>query len=159
MSRSHIIKMVVSIALPLVIGAIAGLFTAQAIPDWYATLNRPSFNPPNWLFGPVWTALYFLLGISLFLIWKVDPSKERNLAILVFLLQLLLNFGWSFFFFYFKMIGLALVEISVLWISIVVMLILFYKIRPMAAYINVPYLLWVTFATILNAGYYILNRT
>jgi benzodiazapine receptor len=159
MSRSHIIKLVVSIALPLLIGAIAGLFTAQAIPDWYATLNRPSFNPPNWLFGPVWTALYFLLGISLFLIWKVDPSKERNLAILVFLLQLLLNFGWSFFFFYFKMIGLALVEISVLWISIVVMLILFYKIRPMAAYINVPYLLWVTFATILNAGYYILNRT
>jgi benzodiazapine receptor len=158
MSRSHIIKLVVSIALPLLIGAIAGLFTAQAIPDWYATLNRPSFNPPNWLFGPVWTALYFLLGISLFLIWKVDPSKERNLAILVFLLQLLLNFGWSFFFFYFKMIGLAFVEISVLWISIVIMLLLFYKIRPMAAYINIPYLLWVTFATILNAGYYILNR-
>jgi benzodiazapine receptor len=158
MSRSHIIKLVVSIALPLLIGAIAGLFTAQAIPDWYATLNRPSFNPPNWLFGPVWTALYFLLGISFFLIWKVDPSKERNYAILVFLLQLLLNFGWSFFFFYFKMIGLAFVEISVLWISIVIMLLLFYKIRPMAAYINIPYLLWVTFATILNAGYYILNR-
>jgi tryptophan-rich sensory protein len=148
----------VSIALPLGIGAIAGLFTAQAIPEWYATLNRPSFNPPSWLFGPVWTILYFLLGISFFLIWKIDPSKERNLAILVFLVQLLLNFGWSFFFFYFKMIGFALIEISVLWISIVVMLILFYRIRPMAAYINIPYLLWVTFATVLNAGYYILNR-
>jgi len=158
MSPSHMIKLVVSIALPLGIGAIAGLFTAQAIPDWYATLNKPSFNPPNWLFGPVWTTLYFLLGISFFLIWKIDPSKERNIAISVFLLQLLLNFGWSFFFFYFKMIGCALVEISVLWISIVMMLILFYKIRPIAAYINIPYLLWVTFATILNAGYYILNR-
>ena len=158
MGTSHIIKLVVSIALPLGIGAIAGLFTAQAVPEWYATLSRPSFNPPNWLFGPVWTILYFLLGISFFLIWKIDPGKERNLAILFFFLQLLLNFGWSFFFFYFKMIGFALVEISVLWISIVVMLILFYKIRPMTAYINIPYLLWVTFATILNAGYYILNR-
>jgi len=158
MSTSHIIKLAVSIALPLGIGAIAGLFTAQAVPEWYATLNRPSFNPPNWVFGPVWTMLYFLLGISFFLIWKIEPGKERNLAILVFLLQLLLNFGWSFFFFYFKMIGVALVEISVLWTSIVVMLILFYKIRPMAAYINIPYLLWVTFASVLNAGYYILNR-
>jgi len=158
MSTSHIIKLVVSIALPLGIGAIAGLFTAQAVPEWYATLNRPSFNPPNWVFGPVWTTLYFLLGISFFLIWKIEPGKGRNFAILVFLLQLLLNFGWSFFFFYFKMIGVALVEILVLWTSIVVMLILFYKIRPMAAYINIPYLLWVTFASVLNAGYYILNR-
>jgi len=158
MSISHIIKLVVSIALPLGIGAIAGLFTAQAIPEWYATLNKPSFSPPNWLFGPVWTTLYILLGISFFLIWKVDPSKERNLAILAFLLQLFLNFRWSFFFFYFRMIGFALIEIVLLWVSIVIMLILFNKIRPMAAYINIPYLLWVTFAAILNAGYYVLNR-
>jgi translocator protein len=158
MSTSHIIKLVVSIALPLGIGAIAGLFTAQAIPEWYSTLNKPSFNPPNWLFGPVWTTLYFLLGISFFLIWKIDPGKERNLAILVFLLQLLLNFGWSFLFFYFKTIGFALIEILLLWISTVIMLILFYKIRPIAAFINIPYLLWVTFATILNTGYYFLNR-
>jgi translocator protein len=149
---------VVSLVLPLGVGAIAGLFTAKAVPEWYASLNRPSFSPPNWLFGPVWTALYMLLGISLFLIWKLDSGKERNLAIFVFLLQLVLNFGWSFIFFYFKMIGFALFEIIILWMTIVLMLFLFYKIKPIAAYINIPYLLWVTFATILNSAYYFLNR-
>ena len=158
MNKYKIIKLVVSLVLPLGVGAIAGLFTAKAIPGWYASLNQPSFNPPNWVFGPVWTALYILMGFSLFLIWKLDPGKERNRAIFVFLLQLLLNFGWSFLFFYFKMIGFALIEIILLWISIVVMIFLFYKIQPKAAYINIPYLLWVTFATILNSAYYFLNR-
>jgi tryptophan-rich sensory protein len=78
---------------------------------------------------------------------------------MVFLVQLLLNFGWSFIFFYFKLIGFALIEIVLLWISIVTMLIMFYKIRPIAAFINIPYLLWVTFATILNGSYFLLNRT
>jgi tryptophan-rich sensory protein len=148
----------VSLLLPLGVGAIAGLFTAQAVPEWYASLNQPSFNPPNWIFGPVWTTLYILMGISLFLIWKLDAGKERNRAILVFLVQMLLNFGWSFLFFYFKMIGVALMEIILLWISIVAMLYLFFKVKPLAAYINIPYLLWVTFATVLNAAYYFLNR-
>jgi benzodiazapine receptor len=159
MNKSQIFKLLASLALPLVLGAIAGLFTAEAVPEWYETLNRPPFNPPNWLFGPVWTTLYILLGISLFLIWKQSASKERNLAIFVFLLQQALNFGWSFIFFYFNMIGFALIEIILLWISIIVMLVLFYKIKPMTAYINIPYLIWVTFATILNASYYILNRS
>jgi benzodiazapine receptor len=159
MNKSQIFKLLASLALPLVLGAIAGLFTAEAVPEWYETLNRPPFNPPNWLFGPVWTTLYILLGISLFLIWKQSASKERNLAIFVFLLQQVLNFGWSFIFFYFNMIGFALIEIILLWISIIIMLVLFYKIKPMAAYINIPYLIWVTFATILNASYYLLNRS
>jgi len=159
MTKSPIIKLIVSLILPLGTGAIAGMFTSQAVQDWYVLLNRPSFNPPNWLFAPVWTTLYILMGISLFLIWQQSASKGRNLAILVFLLHLSLNFCWSFIFFYFNMIGLALIEIILLWISIVYMLVLFYKIKPIAAYINVPYLLWVTFATILNAGYYFLNRS
>ena len=150
-------KLAVSLLLPLGVGAVAGMFTAQAIPEWYASLNRPSFNPPNWVFGPVWTVLYILMGISLFLIWNVDSGKERNTAILVFLLQLLLNFGWSFLFFYFRMIGFALAEIILMWMSIAMMIFLFYRIRPMAAYINVPYLLWVTFAAVLNGAYYFLN--
>jgi len=158
MSKLQIIKLLVSIFLPLGLGAIAGIFTAQSVPEWYATLNRPSFNPPNWIFGPVWTTLYIIMGISLFLIWKQDMSKERNLAILVFMLQLLFNFGWSFIFFYFNMIGFALIEIILLWISIIIMLVLFYKIKPIASYINIPYLLWVTFATVLNGSYYFLNR-
>lgn len=157
MSKTQILKLLVSIILPLSLGAIAGMFTSQSVPEWYATLNRPSFNPPDWIFGPVWTALYVLMGISLFLVWKQDVSKERNLAILIFLFQLLLNFAWSFIFFYFNMIGLALVEIILLWISIAVMLILFYKIKPIASYINIPYLLWVTFASVLTASYYLLN--
>jgi len=157
MNKTRVIKLLVSIILPLSLGAIAGMFTSQSVPEWYATLNKPSFNPPNWVFGPVWTILYILMGISLFLVWKQDISKDRNRAIFVFLIQLLLNFGWSFIFFYFHQIGLALVEIILLWLNIVIMLVLFYRIKPMAAYINIPYLLWVTFATLLNASFYFLN--
>ena len=157
MSRSNIIKLVVSLLLPLSVGAVAGMFTSQAVPTWYASLNRPSFNPPNWVFGPVWTSLYILLGISFYLIWKENPSKYRNLAIKVFSIQILLNFLWSFIFFYFNLIGVALLEIILLWTSIVAMIYLFYKIKPIAAYLNIPYFLWVSFATILNSGYYFLN--
>jgi tryptophan-rich sensory protein len=157
MKISHIIKLIISILLPLSVGAIAGMFTSQAVPVWYASLNRPSFSPPNWVFGPVWTSLYILLGISFFLIWKEKASKERDLAIKIFSIQMLLNFAWSFLFFYFNLIGVALTEIILLWTSIAAMMYLFYKIKPFAAYLNIPYLLWVSFATILNAGYYFLN--
>jgi|ERR1035438_1326689 tryptophan-rich sensory protein len=158
MKSSKIIKLGLSVLLPLGLGAIAGMFTVRAIPGWYASLNKPSFNPPNWIFGPVWTTLYVLMGSSLFLIWKLESSKERDLALFVFLIQLVLNLAWSFVFFYFKMVGFALIEIVVLWITILIMLYLFYKIKPIAAYLNFPYFLWVSFATVLNAGYYFLNR-
>jgi len=157
MSRPNIIKLIVSLFLPLSVGAVAGMFTSQAVPTWYASLDRPFFSPPNWVFGPVWTSLYILLGISFFLIWKEEASKERDLAIKVFSIQMLLNFAWSFLFFYFNLIGAALIEIILLWISIALMIYLFYKIKPFAAYLNIPYLLWVSFAAILNAGYYFLN--
>ncbi len=159
MNKSKLFKLIVSIALPLSLGAVAGIFTSQSVPEWYATLIRPSFNPPNWIFGPVWTSLYILMGISLFMIWKEKATRGRERAILSFMLQLILNFGWSFIFFYFHLIGFALVEIILLWISIVMTMILFHKIKPIAAYINIPYLLWVSFATILNASYYLLNRS
>ena len=158
MNKSQIFKLIVSLLLPLGLGAIAGMFTAEAIPGWYASLNRPSFNPPDWVFGPVWTALYLLMGISLFLIWKQKTTKVRNLSIFVFFIQQILNVGWSFIFFYFNRIDLALFEIILLWISIVIMMVSFYKIKPLAAYLNIPYLLWVTFAAILNAAYFFLNR-
>ena len=152
-------KLIASILLPLGIGGIAGMFTTEAIPGWYASLNQPSFNPPNWVFGPVWTTLYIIMGISLYLIWKMEAGKERNQAIFVFMVQLLLNFFWSFFFFYFKMIGVALIDIVALWIMIVVILFRFYKLKPIASYINIPYLLWVPFATALNVAYFFLNRS
>ncbi len=159
MKANQIGKLIASILLPLGVGGIAGMFTSEAIPGWYASLNQPSFNPPNQVFGPVWTSLYTIMGISLFMIWKLPASKQRNQAILIFMGQLFLNFCWSFFFFYFKMIGMALVDILALWIMIVVMLVNFYKLRPLVAYINIPYLLWVTFATALNAAYFVLNRS
>jgi tryptophan-rich sensory protein len=158
MKANQILKLVASLLLPLGIGGIAGMFTSEAIPGWYASLIQPSFNPPNWVFGPVWTTLYIIMGISFFLIWKLPASKQRNQAILIFMIQLFLNFCWSFFFFYFKRIGVALVDIIALWILIAVMLVRFYKLKPVAAYINIPYLLWVTFATALNSAYYFLNR-
>ncbi len=157
MSWSNIAKLIFSLIIPLSVGAVAGMFTSQSVPTWYASLNKPSFSPPNWVFGPVWTTLYILLGISFFLIWKENPSKQRNLAITVFAIQMLLNFAWSFIFFYFHLIGAALIEIILLWISIVAMIYLYYKIKPIAAFMNIPYLLWVSFASILNAGYYFLN--
>jgi tryptophan-rich sensory protein len=158
MKVDRLLKLIASLLLPLGIGGIAGAFTTEAIPGWYATLIQPSFNPPNWVFGPVWTSLYILMGISFYLIWKTEANKKRNRAILLFLVHLLLNFCWSFFFFYFKMIGLALLDIVALWIMIVVVLVQFYKIKPMAAYINIPYLVWVSFATALNMAYFFLNR-
>lgn len=157
MSKKNIAKLIISIALPLVLGSVAGMFTSQSVPYWYAALNKPAFNPPGWIFGPVWTLLYLLMGISFFMVWKQEKDKLRNLAILIYSVQLLLNFAWSFIFFYFKLIGLALVEIVLLWCAIILMLVLFKKVKPIAAYINIPYLLWVSFAAILNAAYYILN--
>jgi translocator protein len=151
-------KLIVSLLLPLGLGGVAGMFTTDAIPGWYASLNQPSFNPPNWIFGPVWTGLYTIMGISMFMIWSLETGNKRNQALIIFIIQLLLNFCWSFFFFYFKMIGIALIDIIALWIMIVAMMVKFYKLKPLAAYINFPYLLWVTFATVLNAAYFLLNR-
>lgn len=150
-------RLLVSIALPLAVGIIAGIFTTRAIPDWYATLNRPAFSPPNWIFGPVWTMLYLLMGISLYLVWSEEPSQVRTFAIAVFVIQLFLNFCWSFLFFRFRLIGVAAAEIILLWLAIVITLFLFYRVRPLAAWLNIPYLLWVTFAAILNSAFYKLN--
>ena len=157
MKTGTVVKFILSLAIPLITGGIAGIFTAKAIPVWYASLNKPSFNPPDSVFGPVWTILYVIMGISVFLVWMTPRGKERNLALLVYFVQLALNFAWSFLFFYFRSIGWALLDIVILWIVIQVMLILFFKVRPAAAFLNIPYLLWVTFATILNTASYILN--
>lgn len=158
MSKGNIIKLIISLALPLAIGYIGSIFTGNSIDDgWYASLNQPSFNPPSSVFGPVWTILYVLMGISLYMVWTQVPGKRRENALGVFALQLLLNFLWSLFFFYFKDIEIALLDIIALWISIVIMIWLFYRVKPLAGLLNIPYLLWVTFATALNIAYYLLN--
>jgi tryptophan-rich sensory protein len=149
------IKLTLCILLPLLVGGISGYFTSQSIPNWYVYLNKPSFNPPNYLFGPVWTLLYILMGISFYLV--IIKPKVSWLIVGIFLTQLILNFFWSFIFFNYHKLGLALVEIIILWVSILVMIILFYKTNKWAAILNISYLLWVSFATILNYSIYRLN--
>ena len=149
------IKLTLCILLPLLVGGISGFFTSQSIPNWYVYLNKPSFNPPNYLFGPVWTLLYILMGISFYLV--INKPNINWLLVGVFITQLILNFFWSFIFFKFHNLGLALVEIILLWVSILSMIILFYKTNKWAAILNISYLLWVSFATILNYSIYRLN--
>lgn len=150
-------SLLICILIPLTIGGLSGFATAAGINDWYITLNKPSFNPPNYLFAPVWTFLYLLMGISLFIIWRSPMGQIRTNALIIFTIQILLNFLWSFLFFKFKMPGLALIEIIMIWISILVMIVIFSRISKPAAYLQVPYLLWVSFATILNAAIWHLN--
>ena len=139
-------------------GIIGSIFTSPAIETWYNTLNRPGINPPNWLFGPVWITLYTLMGISLFLIWnKRKETKKVYPALIIFGVQLTLNALWSIIFFGFNAIGYAFVEILLLDIMIVATIITFYTIDKKAAYLLIPYWMWVLFATILNANYFILN--
>ena len=153
-----LITLLICLLIPLAIGGISGFATATSITDWYVTLNKPSFNPPNYLFAPVWTSLYTLMGISLFIIWRSPEGRNRNNALLIFAVQLALNFFWSFLFFKFNLIGVALVEIVLLWTSILMMIIYFKRISKLAAYIQIPYLLWVSFATVLNAAIWFLNK-
>lgn len=142
----------------VLIGTISGLANAGNITGWFATLRKPSFNPPNYVFGPVWTTLYILMGISLYLIIQSAKTDTRNTALLIFTFQLVLNFSWSFLFFYFKWPGIAFIEIIILWIAIVMMLLTFYKVSHLAAYLQVPYLLWVSFASVLNGAIWYLNK-
>lgn len=151
------LKLILAILLPMVVGGFSGFLTANAINGWYATLHQPSFNPPNWVFGPVWTTLYLIMGISLYRIWRLPVSVERNQAIKIFTLQMTLNFFWSLIFFKWHLIGLALLEIIVMWIMIAAMIHHFRKLDAVAGYMNIPYLLWVSFASVLNGAYFILN--
>jgi benzodiazapine receptor len=151
------IKLIIAILLPMVIGGLSGFLTANSINDWYTTLQQPSFNPPNWVFGPVWTTLYLIMGISLYRIWILPVSAERNFAIVVFFGQMILNFFWSLIFFRWHLIGAALAEIILMWVMIATMIHLFKKLDKVAGIMNVPYLLWVTFASVLNAAYFVLN--
>ena len=151
------IKLIIAILLPMVIGGFSGFLTANSINDWYTTLQQPSFNPPNWVFGPVWTTLYLIMGISFYRIWILPVSEERNFAIVVFFGQMILNFFWSLIFFRWHLIGTALAEIILMWVMIATMIHLFKKLDKVAGIMNVPYLLWVTFASVLNAAYFVLN--
>ena len=149
--------LILCIVIPLAVGGISSFATSSSIKTWFVTLKKPSFNPPNYLFAPVWTLLYILMGVSLYMIWQSPSGDARTNALLVFGIQLFLNFAWSFVFFYFRKITLALLDILLLWIAIIIMIILFYGINPTAGLLQIPYLLWVSFATALNGAIRKLN--
>lgn len=157
MKAKNILSLVLCVLFTLCVGAVSGIATASGINGWFMALNKPFFNPPYYLFGPVWTALYILMGISFYMVLQAPASVDRKNAVAIFLVQLFLNFCWSFIFFRYQLVGWALVEIICIWLSIVTMIIIFSKINKTAAALQIPYLLWVTFASILNAAIWWLN--
>jgi translocator protein len=151
-------KFLVSIILTMGIGFLGSVFTMPEIQGWYLHLNKPVWNPPNWLFAPVWSALYLSMGIALFRVWKKDAESDRKQwAIIIFAAQLLLNFCWSFIFFKQHQLGWAFVELVVMWLAILLTIIGFSRIDKLAAWLLVPYISWVSFAGILNYTVWHLN--
>jgi len=158
-SKKDFIALVISIAVCLSAGIVGSLFTKTGPGSWYETINKPAFNPPGWVFGPVWTLLFILMGISLFLVWKAGSEKrDVKLALSFFGLQLMLNILWSALFFGIESPGLAFIEILILWSAILGNITIFYRISRTASALLVPYLFWVTFASILNVTIWFLNR-
>ena len=152
-------KLLVSILLPLVAGLIGSYSTVSSVDTWYAMLTKPAFNPPDWIFAPVWTVLYVLMGAAFYLIWtKGTQKKAVRTAMWVFTLHLIVNCGWSVVFFGLHSLLGGLFTILVLLTFIVILLRLFYPISRVAAYLLMPYLLWVSFATVLNTSLWLLNR-
>lgn len=141
-------------------GVAAGgsVFTAASVRDWYPTLVKPSWNPPSWVFGPVWTLLYTMMAVAAWLVWKRRGEAPVGLALGVFGVQLALNFAWSLLFFGLHRPDLALLDIALLWLSILATIILFWRPSTLAGALLIPYLLWVTFASALNYAIWQLNR-
>lgn len=149
------LKFLLAIIISFLAGAIGAIFTSKTVSTWYLELNKPFFNPPGWVFGPVWNILFLLIGISLYLVW--DKLKKEKLALTFFSTQWVLNIAWSFLFFYLEKPLYAFIEIILLWTAILFTIIYFYKINKKAGYLLIPYLAWVTFAAILNLSIVLLN--
>jgi len=139
------------------VGLLAAWATQTSVATWYPTLAKPGFTPPNWLFAPVWTGLYALMGVSAALVWRSGPGPAVRRALWLFGLQLLLNGAWSFAFFWARSPVLGLLVIGALWGMLAWTIERFFRLRPVAGGLLVPYLLWVTYAAALNAGIWLLN--
>lgn len=161
MKKINWIKLIIALILPQLAGLIGSLATTQAISTWYVSLNRPNFAPPNWLFAPVWILLFILMGIAFYLIWaktvKKEEKKLQDRAIRLFLIQLVFNTLWSIIFFGQQLLFLAFLEIIMLWLLILLTILQFKKLNQLSAYLMIPYLLWVSFAGILNLAFALLN--
>ena len=152
-------KLIIAIVVCELAGGIGSLVTISAIPTWYAALAKPALNPPSWIFGPVWTTLYLLMGIAAFLVWKQGwDRRDVRKALAVFGLQLVLNAVWSIIFFGLHSPLWALVDLVAMWLAIVWTMTLFYRISKPAMWLLLPYVLWVSFAAYLNYSIWILNK-
>ncbi len=151
-------KLLASILLCQLAGAIGAVFTASSLENWYLLLEKPAFNPPSWIFSPVWILLYTLMGISLYIVWeKGVQQRDVKIGLLIFGIQLGLNTLWSFLFFGLRSPYYAFIEIILLWFAILLTIIQFRRISKTASYLLIPYILWVSFAMLLNYYLWILN--
>ena len=145
------------LVLCLAVSGIGAAVTATSVGTWYQALHKPAFNPPDWIFAPVWTTLYILMAIAGWRVWRQAGFETGRKALTVFMVQLALNLAWSFIFFGQQRIGLALIEIAILLLVIIATTVLFWRIDRWAGVLFLPYVLWVAFATVLNASLWWLN--
>lgn len=155
---NKILLLAYSVLISFSAGIIGSLFTFSKIPTWYAGLVKPEFSPPNWVFGPVWNILYLLMGISLFLVHTSKKTRDRDLGIKLFYAQLILNALWSIVFFGMENPALALLVIFVLLGAVFSVIKIFWRVNKTSAYLLIPYIAWLSFATILNFSIVVLNR-
>jgi benzodiazapine receptor len=159
MDLSSIVKLIVSILASFAAGGIGSLFTFKAIPTWYASLKKPRYTPPNRAFGPVWTSLYILMGISVFLVWQKGLSTNGALlAFVLFWIQLAINALWSVIFFGMKSKGGGVITIIILWLLILATIVSFFQVTVWAGGLLIPYIVWVSIASYLNIGIWMLNK-
>jgi tryptophan-rich sensory protein len=147
----------ISILVCFAAAGIGGGFTSSSLSEWYAALTKPSWNPPNWVFGPVWTVLYLAMAVAAWLVWRRSGFAGAPAALGLFALQLILNVAWSGIFFGLRNPGAAFVDIVALWIALVGAIVAFWRLLPAAGWLMVPYLAWVTFAAVLNFTIWRLN--
>lgn len=155
--RIHYFRLIASLVICQLAGLTGSLFTAPAIPDWYANLEKPAFNPPNWIFSPVWICLYLFMGITLYILWQNLPKREVQVALIYFAIQLGLNVLWSVIFFGLKWPMVAFFEIIILWLFILLTMIKSSRVSKATIYLLLPYILWVNFAAVLNFFLWRLN--
>ena len=154
----NIPSLIVCVIICLAVGGLAGFATQSSVTTWFTTLNKPFFNPPSWLFGPVWTTLYILMGVALWLVWNApETHPQRKNGIIIFAIQLIFNFLWSFLFFGMRNPLFALFDIVLMLITITLTIIIFRKINTKTTPLLAPYLAWVSFATLLNVSIWWLN--
>jgi benzodiazapine receptor len=159
MKPNLFIKIIVALAVTFAAPVLASVFTRQAISEWYVHLNKPFFTPPGWIFGPVWTALYVLMAVAAAMVWnKGMTASIVKIALALYLIQLILNGLWTPIFFGAKMPLLAFIEIVFLWAAVFLTILTFARVSKTAAALLIPYLLWTSFAAVLNFSIWYLNR-